>query len=292
MFAAPVRSWFVLIAITVGAGFASQARADGKVISPSSCRLAGGGTTGLSYGAGHVTNTSGASAAIVCPVFRDTVSNSNGLLDLEVAVGDSTGTISCDALALDRAGNITKSVTRRTPGTGAQVIDFAATLNASSNRGHYSVICQVPNGSRIHSLFYDEPAESGADGKVMAPSACRPAGNVTTGLSYGAGHVTNTSGATMDIVCPIARDNVSNGNGLSDLEVAVNDATGTMSCDGLALDRAGNILKSASRTTPGTGPQVLDFGSTLNLSADRGHYSVICHVPNGSRIHSVFFGEP
>src|SRR5207244_1286464 len=83
-----------------------------------------------------------------------------------------------------------------------------------------------------------------ADGKVVSPSACHPAGNVTTGLTYGAGHVTNTSSANIHIVCPIVRDTVSNGNGLANVEVAVTDKTGTISCDAVSVDRTGGIVAS------------------------------------------------
>ena len=273
---------------------ASPARADSKVISPSACRLAGSGTTGLTYGAGHVTNSSGATADIVCPLVRDTVSSLSGLLDLEVAVTDATGTMSCAAHAVDRAGNLIKTVGLATPGTGSQIIDFAGALNVSVDRGHFQVICTVPNGGRIHSIYYQGPdpvPPPVAGAKVVSPGACRLLGGGTTGLTYGAGHVTNSSGATANVVCPIVRDNTSNTTGLRDAEVAVTDATGTMSCSAVSVDRAGTILKSVGVTIPGTGSRIIDFGSSMNLGVSRGHYQVTCSVPNGGKIHSVYYDE-
>ncbi len=126
---------------------------------------------------------------------------------------------------------------------------------------------------------------------MIGPSPCRPAGNVTTGLTYGAGHVTNTSGALMAVVCPIVRDNASNATGLVDLEVAVTDATGTLSCEAIAVGRTGNLLKISPKTILGPGNQILDFGNTLNVSEDRGHYSVVCHLPANAQIHSIFYAE-
>jgi hypothetical protein len=265
--------------------------ADGKIVSPSACHPAGSAVTGLTYGAGHVTNSSSGNIDIVCPIVRDTVSNGNGLSDVEVAVTDPTGTMSCEALAVDRAGNILKSAPKTTPGTGPQIIDFAATLNVSANKGHYAVICHTPAGARIHSVYYEEGAESGADGKVIGPSACRLAGSGTTGLTYGAGHVTNTTTATVSVVCPFVRDNASNATGLADLEVAVTDPTGTLACDAISVDRAGNFVKIMTKATPGTGAQVIDFGTIINASADRGHYSIICRLPANARIHSLFYAE-
>jgi hypothetical protein len=286
-----IRSLSLLAALVVGGGAGRALAADGKVVSPSACHPAGTTITGLTYGAGHVTNSSTGNIDIVCPIVRDTVSNGNGLADVEVAVTDSTGTLSCDLIAVDRAGNLLKIVPKATPGTGPQLIDFGAALNTSANKGHFAVICHTPAGGRIHSVYYEEGAESGADGKVVGPSPCRPAGSGTTGLTFGAGHVTNTSGATLSVVCPIVRDNASNATGLADLEVAVTDATGTLACDAIAADRAGNLLKVTTKTTPGTGAQVIDFGTALNVSADRGHYSIICRLPANARIHSIFYGE-
>ena len=273
---------------------ASPARADSKVMSPAACRLAGSGTTGLTYGAGHVTNTSGATLSIACPLVRDTVSSLTGLVDLEVAVSDPGGTMSCTAHAVDRAGNIIKTVGLTTPGTGSRIIDFAAALNVSVDRGHFQVICSVPNNAAIHSIFYQGPdpvPPPVAGAKVVSPAACRLLGGGTSGLTYGAGHVTNTSGASASVVCPIVRDNTSNTTGLRDAEVAVTDATGTMSCAAVSVDRAGNILKSVGVTIPGTGSRIIDFGSSMNLGVSRGHYQVTCNVPNGAKIHSVYYDE-
>jgi hypothetical protein len=273
---------------------ASPARADSKVMSPAACRLANNGTTGLTYGAGHVTNTSGATVSIACPLVRDTVSSLTGLVDLEVAVTDASGTMSCSGNAVDRAGNIVKTVGLATPGTGSRIIDFAAALNVSVDRGHFQVICTVPNNAAIHSIFYQGPdpvPPPVAGAKVVAPAQCRLLGGGTSGLTYGAGHVTNTSGAAAAVVCAIVRDNTSNTNGLRDAEVAVTDATGTMTCSAVAVDRAGNLLKSVGLTIPGTGSRIIDFGSSLNLSVSRGHYQVTCNLPNNARIHSVYYDE-
>jgi hypothetical protein len=274
------------------AGSAGRAlAADGKIVSPSACHPTGSVTTGLTYGAGHVTNNTGGNIDIICPIVRDVVTNGNGLTDLEIAVSDNSGTLSCEALSVDRTGAIGQSVPRSIPAAGHQIIDFGAALNTSSNKGHYAVICHTPAGAAIHSVYYEEGSETGADGKVIGASPCHPAGGGTTGLTYGAGHVTNTSGATMNVICPIVRDDATNQDGLVDLEIAVSDPTGTLSCDAVAVGRTGNILKSTTKNTPGTGARVIDFGTALNVSEDRGHYAIICRVPSKASIHSIYYGE-
>ncbi len=130
-----------------------------------------------------------------------------------------------------------------------------------------------------------------ADSTVLAPSACRPAGTIATGLTYGMGHVTNTSGALLGVVCPLVRNTTFNSTGLRDLEIAITDSTGTASCDVAAVDRAGNLLQIITRVTPGTGHRIIDFGWALTTSVDRGHFQVICRLPPNARIHSIYYDE-
>lgn len=130
-----------------------------------------------------------------------------------------------------------------------------------------------------------------ADNKLVGPVACRPAGTETAGLQYRVGGVTNVSGAAMDVVCTLIRDTVSNTNGLRDLEVAVTDPAGSLLCDAVSENRAGDPLKIVRRSISGTGSKILDWGSSLNLSVNRGHYSLNCFLPNNATIHSIYYDE-
>jgi hypothetical protein len=115
---------------------------------------------GLQYVSDGVHNISGAPADVVCTLFRDNTSNTNGMQDLEVSVFDPTaapGSTSCIAVSAKRNGDPLKTVTKRSATTGNQIIDFGGALNASVSKGHYSVRCTIPNDGVIHNIFYLEP---------------------------------------------------------------------------------------------------------------------------------------
>lgn len=136
---------------------ATRAHADAKVLGPMVCHAAAPFLDQtLEYRVGGITNNSGGAVQIVCSLMRDTVSNTNGLRDLEVAVTDPTGSFSCDAVSEDRNGEPVKVVHRSISGTGNKVLDWSSSLNVSVNRGHYSVSCFLPDKASLHSIYYDE----------------------------------------------------------------------------------------------------------------------------------------
>lgn len=133
-----------------------------------------------------------------------------------------------------------------------------------------------------------------ADGKILGPTACKPYGiNPSVDLTYGFSHVTNNTGAQVSIVCALVRDTSTNTNGLQDLEVSITDPTGgSMVCNAFSVGRNGATLSQLRKNAgTSTAPQIIDFGSALNASASRGHYAVVCEVPNGGKIHSIFYEE-
>jgi hypothetical protein len=132
----------------------------------------------------------------------------------------------------------------------------------------------------------------GADGKIMFANECQLAGDAGGRLTYLVGGVTNSSGINRDVVCGIVRDNTTNTNGLSDLEMSVTDpTTGSFFCDAISADRTGNLLKVVRRTSTRMGVQTLDWGASLNVSSSKGHYAITCTVPANGIIHNVFANE-
>ena len=132
----------------------------------------------------------------------------------------------------------------------------------------------------------------GADGKILGTTDCQLSGDAGGRLTYLVGGVTNSSGINRDVICGVVRDNTTNTNGISDLEMAVSDpTTGSFFCDAISADRNGNLLKVVRRTSTHSGPQILDWGNTLNVGGNKGHYAITCTVPANGVIHSVFVNE-
>jgi hypothetical protein len=132
----------------------------------------------------------------------------------------------------------------------------------------------------------------GADGKIMGPTDCQLAGDAGGRLTYLVGGVTNSSGINRDVVCEVQRDNTTNTNGVSDLEMAVSDpTTGSFFCDAVSVDRDGVLLKVVRRQSTRQGAQVLDWGNSLNVGKSKGHYAITCTVPANGIIHSIFVNE-
>lgn len=147
--------------VALGAVPVSQVGAATTVLGTTFCvraDVAGAGGSGLIYNSLGVTNAAGINVDIICSLFRDNTTNTNGMQDLELSVNDpTTGSFFCNALSQKRDGMLVKQVPRQSTKTGEQIIDWGGSLNASVSRGHYAVRCTVPNGGVIHSIYYQEP---------------------------------------------------------------------------------------------------------------------------------------
>jgi hypothetical protein len=156
-------SLIVAFLVTAGAVPMSHAVAATTVLGPTVCVRAGtvgAAGNGLVYETGRVTNTTVANADVVCSLFRDNTTNTNGMQDMEMAIDDPTpmpGTFSCDAISLDRKGLTKKFANRKSTIVGEQVLDWGGSVNASVAKGHYAVRCTIPPGGSIHSIYYLEP---------------------------------------------------------------------------------------------------------------------------------------
>lgn len=117
--------------------------------------------TGLIYdfnGVTVATGTGGEPVDIICTLFRDNTTNTNGMQDLEMSVFDpTTGSIFCDAMSLDRKGIQKKVVRRQSSVVGESVLDWGGSVNLSVSKGYYAIRCRVPNGGAIRSIYYLEP---------------------------------------------------------------------------------------------------------------------------------------
>jgi hypothetical protein len=133
----------------------------------------------------------------------------------------------------------------------------------------------------------------GLDGKIAGPTACQ-LGAATAGarLLYNTSGVTNASTVNVNVVCTLVRDNTTNTNGLADLEMVVTaPGAGNFDCTALAEDRNGSPVLAVHRMSNRAGTQVLDWGSSITVSASKGYYVINCDVPVNGVIRSIFHNE-
>jgi len=110
------------------------------------------------------------------------------------------------------------------------------------------------------------------DEKTIAGSAC---------ISIGSG----------DVLCPLVRDNTSNTNGLSDIDVRVNNVTAStyVGCTAYSIDSSGSTVDWSLASTTTAGIQWL--GMVIDDSADNGTYSVLCEMDAGDSVFNVVWEE-
>ena len=158
-----VQRAFLMVVGVVGMGAVPFARVEAAttVLGPTACLRANtNGLGGLEYTSAGVVNISGAPADVVCALFRDNTTNTNGMQDLEVSINDpstSPGGVICDAVSQDRNGSAKKVVRRTNTTVGNIILDWGGSLNVSVAKGHYAVRCTIPNGATFRSIFYLEP---------------------------------------------------------------------------------------------------------------------------------------
>src|SRR5690349_21426617 len=100
-------SLVVAFLVTAGALPLNHVHAASSVVGSTVCVRAdvvGASGSGLVYTTYGVNNVSGLSVDVVCTLFRDNTSNTNGLQDLELSITDPSsgpGGFICDAISLD-----------------------------------------------------------------------------------------------------------------------------------------------------------------------------------------------
>ena len=135
--------------------------------------------------------------------------------------------------------------------------------------------------------------------KLMHGSGCQWEDNTAPGATYtGFGAIQNDPAVVGLLRCPITRSNVTNTNGLTDLEVrlfALSGFQASVTCHAFSMpaNGVGSPLKSVTKTASvGTSGVKMDFGAALNLGVANGSYSVLCFMPEGVSLVSVLWAEP
>jgi hypothetical protein len=273
----------------------SAAAADGKVLDPAACvDQFSQPTEEYDYSIGKLTTTEGRN--FMCSLEVDNTSNTSGLTALQVAVSSATiasgDATSCEAASVDRFGNVL--VRRFVSADGPNyLIDFGTSINSSVGSGHYELTCTLDPSGELNSIFYEEPSATNTtgDAKVVGSASCLPWQPHAFNWEYSGTGLINEVG-TSPVTCGLDRINVNNTNGLQSLKVSIFDPTGTMTCTADSYDRFGVLKLRKTKTTPGTGNQVIDFGSTLNVSVSHGYYTVSCQLPQFAQLNSIYYREP
>lgn len=104
------------------------------------------------------------------------------------------------------------------------------------------------------------------------------------------GDAATAVGSWRYIVCPLDRRNVTNTNGIRNVEIALTNRSGGMWCSVSSQDRFGGYVRRVTRT-PMLGRRLVSWGSTVNASTAYGSYSVFCVLGSGDTIHTIRLSE-
>jgi hypothetical protein len=109
-----------------------------------------------------------------------------------------------------------------------------------------------------------------------------------TGIFHTTGYISNTSGATRYVVCPINQVQAAASMVLAP-GVTATDASGKLWCWTTAFDYLGNTVATASATIPAaiSGPQSFSIGSTILEGSIGGYFGLFCVMPPGSSIQMI-----
>jgi hypothetical protein len=156
-------SLVVAFLVTIGALPGNRVHAATSVLGSTVCVRAdvvGASGSGLIFTTYGLNNISGASVDVVCNLFRDNTTNTNGMQALELSITDPStgpGGFICDAISMDRWGMTKKVVPKTNTAVGNSVLNWGASVNISVSKGFYALHCTVPNGGWIRSIYYQEP---------------------------------------------------------------------------------------------------------------------------------------
>src|SRR5688572_698594 len=123
-------SLMVVLVVGAGAFVFGHARAATSVLGPTSCvRLGANGSSGLEYTSDGVKNVVGMPVNVVCSLFRDNTTNTDGMQDLEVSISDPNplpGILTCTAYSFDRQGVIKKQLEKKATTRGNVILDWGS----------------------------------------------------------------------------------------------------------------------------------------------------------------------
>jgi hypothetical protein len=104
------------------------------------------------------------------------------------------------------------------------------------------------------------------------------------------------------LLCGIDRFNLTNTNGLRDLDIrlyrsSAPDANGDLTqdtettCQAFSIRPDGSVSAQVDQTTRGQGPYRMDWNGALNMSVPYGSYSVLCLMPKNTRLINILQRE-
>jgi hypothetical protein len=144
-----------------------------------------------------------------------------------------------------------------------------------------------------------------ADSKIASGIGCQPLYGPEKvdgqGLSHGYSGIMNTAADKRDrvVMCPISVDVTSNTAGLATASNGVSlklsgAANGkALQCGALSLTQYGSIVLSVFKNSTATpGNTEIDWGTTMNKSANHGSYAFQCTLPTGAFINAIEYNEP
>ena len=97
-----------------------------------------------------------------------------------------------------------------------------------------------------------------------------------------------------EVVCGIDRFNLTNTNGLRDLDIRLNNQSGetvSLACTAYSARPDGSAIKIVNQPATFIGPHRVDFGDSLDLSVAYGAYSVACSLPRSVVLNNILQRE-
>jgi hypothetical protein len=151
---------FTLLSLISNSGIA----ADQKRMPANACLLAYDGDSHFYDRGGARMGATNHTQNMVCPLVRGNTTNTNGLTNLQLNLFKQvSATFTCTAESYDQNGSLLKSVAKSTTQTGITFLSWGSSINASSAKGTYGIVCTVVGavppawGDELMNIDYTEP---------------------------------------------------------------------------------------------------------------------------------------
>jgi len=248
------------------------------------------GATGVSY-LGYANSSSASARVLVCPMIRQLTTNYSGFASAEVeGYAPSGGSLSCVIYSRNASGTVIDSDSDSFTGPGETELTFSDPGD-SSVPGFYDMKCTLTgSGAKLYNYEFWEYASAGSgDDAALFPGVlCRAASQAEQDdLDYlGTGAVSNGSGSSETVECPLVKDNRNDDDGFDLLEADVYEPANTsMTCSAYAYDHDGDQWDIASDSTI-SGQDVATFSALDSIAG--GFHFIRCSVPAGGRVISIY----
>lgn len=148
---------FLSTALAVALASASAAHAaDAKVYPSDACQALDGREDGaLTHYASVLRNESTSSKNVTCPIVRDNIGNTNGVVDADVRVQSTAGaSLRCDLYSYSALGDLVAYDSVITTSQNVNVLPLD--IDVSTQGGTYSIACSLPPEGRIYGYSVNE----------------------------------------------------------------------------------------------------------------------------------------